>query len=200
MSSIKRCPSCQLAKPKTASLCDCGHYFKSMTIQETLLGNNERRVSRWARLATFITDASLIQIVYFLCILANSSLTRTAPLAAIKFTIPLFGYCFHFRRSLFLLAITFLYYFLFEYFAQRTPGKFLTGSRVVSIGGDAASARDICIRTLSRFLPFETFSVFRASGRGWHDSWSGTKVINEDAGARCRRSSGMIWTRHPMPE
>ncbi len=68
------------------------------------------------------------------------------------------------------------YYFVFEVTLGRTPAKFLTGTRVVSMDGSRATTGQILGRSLARFVPFEPFS-FLGSSRGWHDSWSRTRVV-----------------------
>jgi uncharacterized RDD family membrane protein YckC len=71
------------------------------------------------------------------------------------------------------------YHFLFEVTLGRTPGKFLTGTRVVSADGSRASAGQILGRTLARFVPFEPFSFLFGGNpaSGWHDKWSNTRVV-----------------------
>ena len=71
-----------------------------------------------------------------------------------------------------------LYYILFEYFFQKTPAKFLTKCKVVSIDGTKPGLGQCIGRTLCRFVPFEVFSFFRDFPVGWHDRWSKTRVIN----------------------
>lgn len=97
---------------------------------------------------------------------------------SINLTIPVFGYASFWYPSLWMLAVTFAYYTLFEYFMQRTPGKFLTKTHVETVHGGKPTMRDIFIRTLVRFVPFEPFSGFRSSGQCWHDAWSRTRVIS----------------------
>jgi uncharacterized RDD family membrane protein YckC len=71
------------------------------------------------------------------------------------------------------------YHFLFEVTLARTPGKFVTGTRVVSDDGSRASAVQILGRTLARFVPFEPFSFLFGGhpANGWHDKWSRTRVV-----------------------
>ena len=73
------------------------------------------------------------------------------------------------------LAIGFGYFFLSEARWARTPAKFITGTHVVTDTGAKPTARQIAIRTLVRFIPFEPFSFL--GRRGWHDSVSHTAVI-----------------------
>lgn len=71
----------------------------------------------------------------------------------------------------------FLYYFIFESIWQRTPAKFITGTKVVTCDGTKPTLGTIAIRTLIRFVPFEAFSFLGERVYGWHDRWSGTYVI-----------------------
>ncbi len=70
-----------------------------------------------------------------------------------------------------------LYYFIFESIWQRTPAKFITGTKVIACDGTKPTTSAIAIRTLVRFVPFEAFSFLGERVRGWHDRWSGTYVI-----------------------
>lgn len=73
------------------------------------------------------------------------------------------------------LAVLLGYYLFFEGLWQRTPGKFLLGTVVVSERGDRPSFKQILGRTLCRMIPFEAFSFF--GQEGWHDSIPRTKVV-----------------------
>lgn len=74
------------------------------------------------------------------------------------------------------LAITVLYYFGFESALGRTPGKLVTGTKVVDENGNKPTLKMIFVRTLCRFIPFEAFS-FLGSNTGWHDTISKTRVV-----------------------
>ena len=56
-----------------------------------------------------------------------------------------------------------LYYILFESFFQRTLGKMITGTKVVSTTGGKAGFGAILGRTFSRLIPFEVFSFMRTA-------------------------------------
>ena len=77
------------------------------------------------------------------------------------------------------LSVQALYYTVFEAIFGITLGKLVTGTRVVAADGSLASGAQIFGRSLCRFIPFEAFSFFGGAGRpvGWHDSISGTRVI-----------------------
>ena len=72
--------------------------------------------------------------------------------------------------------IQLLYYFFFEWVFQATPGKMLTGSRVVNENGSKPSAGKIFKRSLLRLIPLEWLSGFSEL---WHDKWSETYVVEE---------------------
>jgi len=74
------------------------------------------------------------------------------------------------------------YWVLTEYFFGKTPGKFLTGTKVVTKNGQSPSFATILGRTLCRFIPFEPFSFFGLKTVGWHDSISNTRVVRDEYG------------------
>ena len=71
----------------------------------------------------------------------------------------------------------FLYYFIFELAFSRTPGKILTGTKVIDENEKKPSFKTILIRSVCRLIPFDNFS-FLVAERGWHDSISKTDVIS----------------------
>jgi uncharacterized RDD family membrane protein YckC len=68
-----------------------------------------------------------------------------------------------------------VYYGLFEICFRSTPGKYLTGTRVINENGQPVSVLRALGRTLCRLIPFEHFSFL--GNRGWHDSISRTDVV-----------------------
>lgn len=71
-----------------------------------------------------------------------------------------------------------MYYLIFETLFQRTPAKFITGTKVVNFDGTKPTLFTILKRTLIRiFIPFEALSFLGEKVYGWHDRWSGTYVI-----------------------
>ena len=69
-----------------------------------------------------------------------------------------------------------IYYIVCEHFFQKTLGKLFTQSVVVNEYGEKPTLKDIVVRTVIRFIPFEPLSFF-SSNRGWHDKWTNTYVI-----------------------
>lgn len=80
--------------------------------------------------------------------------------------------------TLFSLLIVFVYYFAFESITGRTLGKYITGTKVISLTGEPLNSGQLARRTLCRFIPFEAFS-FIGNGIGWHDRWSDTVVVHK---------------------
>jgi uncharacterized RDD family membrane protein YckC len=75
------------------------------------------------------------------------------------------------------IGLIIVYYLFFEGLFQATPGKMITGTRVVALDGSRPSFPQIVGRTFARFVPFEPFSFFSSTSEGWHDRWSGTRVV-----------------------
>ncbi|WP_162927107.1 RDD family protein [Flavobacterium psychrotrophum] len=72
----------------------------------------------------------------------------------------------------------FLYYSIMEITTQRTVGKYITGTMVITEDGAKAEPRSILGRSLCRLFWLEALSFIRDFPRGWHDSASGTYVVN----------------------
>jgi hypothetical protein len=88
---------------------------------------------------------------------------------SILFRLPIGGWA--------ILFLLFIYYFAFEAICQRTPAKFITGTKVINADGAKPSIAKIVKRSLIRFIPFEDFSFLGDKVYGWHDRWSQTFVI-----------------------
>ncbi|MCW4468309.1 RDD family protein [Flavobacterium sp. MFBS3-15] len=83
------------------------------------------------------------------------------------------------RLALYFICAIFqiLFYMFFEGLLQATPGKLLSETRVVNDTGGKPAVSNLLLRTVVRFVPFESLSVLFA--RGWHDDWSDTYVVRE---------------------
>jgi uncharacterized RDD family membrane protein YckC len=79
---------------------------------------------------------------------------------------------------LFAFLTVLLYYMAFEGIFGFTVGKLITGTRVVDSEGGPPSFGQIVGRSFARLVPFEQFSFFDNPPVGWHDRWSGTRVVN----------------------
>ncbi len=82
--------------------------------------------------------------------------------------------------GLFVILVLCGYHLFFEAVFQRTPAKFLTGTKVVMRDGTKPTFLPILGRTLARIIPFEPFSfLFYGAhpAKGWHDRLSHTLVV-----------------------
>ncbi|MEO1517847.1 MAG: RDD family protein [Bacteroidota bacterium] len=77
-------------------------------------------------------------------------------------------------------AVMIGYFVLFEGTTGKTPGKYITGTKVVTIHGDKPTLLNIVGRSFCRLIPFEAFSFLGARGVGWHDSISKTYVVKDE--------------------
>lgn len=78
------------------------------------------------------------------------------------------------------LIVNTLYYIIFESAFGRSPAKFITHTKVLTVTGKTPDFSTIILRTLCRYIPFEPFSFLESNTSGWHDTLSNTIVINED--------------------
>lgn len=74
----------------------------------------------------------------------------------------------------------YLFYAFFYSLAEgltkgRSPGKYVTRTRVIRADGSRISIKDAIMRSLSRLVPFEAFSAL--GGMPWHDTWTNTSVV-----------------------
>lgn len=68
---------------------------------------------------------------------------------------------------------------IFEYFFGKTPGKFLTKTKVVKRNGSKPTFLNFLGRNTARLIPFDPISYLFLK-RGWHDQISGTYVIYDN--------------------
>jgi len=120
------------------------------------------------RFVNFMIDFVVIFVVYFLIIPKFERflpLVTRAELATYRI-----------GSLIFFIA---LYYIPFEYKSQKTLGKIITKTRVVTLEGNKPELMDIVSRTFCRLIPFDRFS-FLYSRNGFHDAISKTKVIKDN--------------------
>ena len=75
------------------------------------------------------------------------------------------------------MSLLFGYYVVAEFYFQRSLGKVLTRTLVVSRHDERPTLAAILLRTLCRFIPLEPLSLLFSSSRTWHDALSQTKVV-----------------------
>lgn len=83
-----------------------------------------------------------------------------------------------FNSLIFGILVALIYYYLFEVTFGRTPAKWITGTKVVTLTGGKPLALQVLGRTFARIVPFEPFSFLGGNTSGWHDRWSGTLVVD----------------------
>ncbi len=69
-----------------------------------------------------------------------------------------------------------LFHAVFEYFYGKTPGKFLSKTRVIKEDGSKPSLLIILWRSFARLIPFDAIT-YLFTNRGLHDAISGTLVV-----------------------
>ncbi len=70
----------------------------------------------------------------------------------------------------------FFYYFITEYWYQKTFGNFLTRTKVVKTNNGLPSEIDIFLRTIGRFFPLAFVVNFFVDSK-FHETISNTKVV-----------------------
>jgi hypothetical protein len=154
---IGRCRSC-LFPPEYFPYCPNCDAFPPRVLNETCSKCgaklvSQKAVTRSLRLANDILDG-----IFFIVLLSIIMFLLKLP--------PILG-----------VFLLFIYYFVFESLWQRTPAKFITGTKVVNADGSKPSIAKIAKRTAIRFIPFEGLSYLGDKACGWHDRWSQTFVI-----------------------
>jgi uncharacterized RDD family membrane protein YckC len=119
--------------------------------------------SEGKRLVNFIVDLVVVYGLFFL----------------LSFVIPDLAYEESVGQPA-LVLFMFLYYFLFETFLQKTPAKYITGTKVVLLDGSKPGVGTIALRTLCRLVPFDAISAIgtqKGARTWWHDRWAKTRVV-----------------------
>jgi uncharacterized RDD family membrane protein YckC len=129
------------------------------------LGADQELAAKGRRFANLLLDVFSYEALIFVFALV-ATLSSTSLGASIAAHSLLFGF-----------AMMLTYYVGCETLFGRTLGKLITGTRVVSETGEPATFRQALIRTLCRMVPFEPFSCLGDPPVGWHDRWSGTRVV-----------------------
>jgi len=136
-------------------------YFEENITYET--------ASKGKRLANYIIDrvaVALIVIGSMLVLLDNETLVEVEDM----------------NRLLDYLITAFfavIYYSISETLLNgKTLGKYLTGTRAVTVDNERIDFPAALTRSFSRIVPFEAFSFLGDGNTGWHDKWSETKVVD----------------------
>lgn len=128
------------------------HYFCGM-----------RPVGEGTRILNFLIDTALIfTIAYFG--------SKTWNWYVLYWKYP------HYNFGWFFGAALFLYYTIFEGIVTRTPGKWLSFSKVVNLDGSRVSFVRVLLRSLARLTVIDLFFI-PFLGKPLHDQLSGTTVV-----------------------
>lgn len=84
--------------------------------------------------------------------------------------------------------IFFLYYAISEGLGGTTLGKLICGYTVIDEHANKVSFSKALLRTICRYIPFESFSCL--AERGWHDTLSKTYVVKKSEKAELQRLLG----------
>lgn len=82
-------------------------------------------------------------------------------------------------RIMTMILFSFFYFFSEVLLKGRTVGKYVTKTIVVDENGNIPHYTTILKRSLCRLIPFNAFSFLGHNSRGWHDSISGTYVVEK---------------------
>lgn len=84
--------------------------------------------------------------------------------------------------------VYFLYYLISEGLGGTTLGKLICGYTVIDEYANKVSFPKALLRTICRYIPFESFSCF--AQRGWHDTLSKTYVVKRSEKAELQKLLG----------
>ena len=142
--------------------------FKPQAERELVIADN------WKRFGNYLIDASVFYILIFS---ASFLFFFNDPGDSLDYDEYFVGPIMDNIISMILFAC---YYLLVEVsLGGKTIGKYITGTRVVDLNGDAPDIEQYVKRSFSRIVPFEALSFFGSTPGGWHDRWSDTLVIDE---------------------
>lgn len=134
----------------------------------------------------FIDTVVLCSMLTLGLSLLGDYLSKTYQFDALFIGPPAFG---NIKYTLAGAAITIAYYGLFETLLSRTPGKFVTDTRVVMRDGSKPGNNAILLRTLCREIPLEAFSFFFMPPMGFHDMLSKTLVVDNYAFEKAKQKA-----------
>jgi uncharacterized RDD family membrane protein YckC len=169
-----RCAACEYPSDQIGYCIHCDEFYpfnpgRVCPVHKTNLGHYKAAMN----FRRFVNDYLGQNIRFIPVFLLMSLLAKILNLTYKE----LFNYMGAINISLCIFISYYLYYFIFETLWQRTPGKYITGTKVVTSSGGKPSIGAIAIRTIVRFIPFESFSFLGSRAYGWHDVLSGTYVI-----------------------
>lgn len=137
---------------------------------------NDLLASKWQRLLNLVIDLMIIYCIWIsfetIIVIISDVLGNYSVSEWIKNVN-------NFDKSLFAVALLFIYYSLTEIYFSRTFAKYFTKTVVIMNDGSKPNINTIIRRTFCRLIPFEAFSFLGTGFRGWHDSFSNTYVVKK---------------------
>ncbi|SFQ74676.1 RDD family protein [Flavobacterium akiainvivens] len=135
----------------------------------------ELRANSWRRLANYIIDVAVRLSLTWILGMIIGALTYLDIYGPFDYVQKMSG----FENLVLTYIIAYLYYFVFETLTGgRTLGKYITNTKVLTWYGERPTAGQIAKRSLCRIIPFNAFSFLAENPLGWHDSLSGTVVVD----------------------
>lgn len=129
--------------------------------------------SKAARFANLVIDTIAYSLIYMQLVFVWALVAPSEGMILVSESEVVGGpsdFTFHFVYWL----VVFGYYIFAETVLGRTLGKFVTGTKVVTLDGQPPSLKTVLLRTLIRAVPFDPLSFV---ADGWHDTWSRTRVV-----------------------
>jgi RDD family len=157
-----------------ASIIGLWYFSKQKTALITYFGEGENRVGQFEpttagkRFANYCID----QLVISIGVLANY--------VYLQYSFEGFFDQYGERIILYLISIPSIlfYYLLLEGIFNTSAGKCATNTIVVDADGNNPSIGKRIGRSFCRLIPFDAISFLSGGARGWHDSITGTYVVN----------------------
>lgn len=143
-------------------------------MKNIVASNPELEVIWYLRIANYAIDIIVVLALLFISGIVASLLTYAGIYGPSDF----FSEMGDGMSRLVGVVYLFLYYSIMEITTQRTVGKYITGTMVINEEGLKPEPRSILGRSLCRAFSLEALSFLRAYPRGWHDTASGTYVVN----------------------
>lgn len=129
----------------------------------------------YKRLLNLLIDIVLISFIVAILLIIGNALADGYGYTSLKTNLEKPD---NLRTRLLLSTVCVMYYGLFESYLQRTPAKFITGTRVIRMDGTQPTEWNILLRSLLRQIPFEFLSFIGLVPVGLHDMLSKTLVID----------------------
>ncbi|WP_430404557.1 RDD family protein [Fluviicola sp.] len=141
-------------------------------------------VSQGVRFGYFMIDVAFFYIITFIIgliigivVVATGNIELLREGSGFIKSLDLMGY-----------PIFFLYYAISEALGGATLGKLICGYRVIDEQANKVSFGKAMLRTICRYIPFESFSCL--AERGWHDTLSKTYVVKKSEKLELQRLLG----------